>query len=72
MPQPEGFIFLGTVPDTEKLKDWLGIHYPEGMGAIYLGGNHCPGQALRNAVHPLLGLDVFNSAMNDSQQELFG
>jgi DNA (cytosine-5)-methyltransferase 1 len=69
---PEGFIFLGTVPDTEKLKDWLGIYYPPDMGAIYMHGNHCPGQALRNAVHPRMGLEVLESLLDDSQQELFG
>jgi len=69
---PEGFIFLGTVPDTEKLKDWLGIHYPPDMGAIYMHGNHCPGQALRNAVHPRMGLEVLESLINDEQIGLFG
>jgi|TARA_R110001599_G_scaffold57511_7_gene158068 DNA (cytosine-5)-methyltransferase 1 len=72
IPQPDNFIFLGTVGDTEKLKEWLGIDYPPEMGAIYMAGNHCPGQALRNAVHPLLGLDVFKSGINDSQVEMFG
>jgi DNA (cytosine-5)-methyltransferase 1 len=69
---PKDFIFLGTVADTEKLKDWLGIYYPEGMGPIYMGGNHCPGQALRNAVHPRMGLEVLESLLDDSQQKLFG
>jgi DNA (cytosine-5)-methyltransferase 1 len=72
VPQPESFIILGTVGETEKLKEWLDIDYPEGMGAIYMPGNHCPGQCLRNACHPLMSLDIFNSAMDDSQQEMFG
>lgn len=71
IPQPDDFIFLGTVPDTEKLKDWLGIHYPQDMGAIYMHGNHCPGQALRNAVHPILGRAVFDSATLEVQQDIF-
>jgi len=68
IPQPKDFIFLGTSADTQKLKDWLGIQYD---GNIYMGGNHCPGQALRNAVHPSLGLAVFQSAMIDEQKDLF-
>jgi DNA (cytosine-5)-methyltransferase 1 len=69
IPQPEGFIFLGTSADTQILKDWLDIQYE---GNIYMHGNHCPGQALRNAVHPILGKAVFDSALDDSQTELFG
>lgn len=67
--QPNDFIFLGTSADTQKLKDWLGIQYD---GNIYMGGNHCPGQALRNAVHPRLGKAVLDSAFVEQQQDLFG
>lgn len=55
--QPKDFITTGTVAETEKLKKWLGIEYD---GNIYYKGNHCPGQVLRNCVHPELGLHVFN------------
>lgn len=51
-----GFIEMGTVAETQRLKDWLGIQY---VGNIYYGGNHCPGQVLRNCVHPDLGLHIF-------------
>lgn len=59
-PSPKGFITSGTVKDTDKLKEWLGISYE---GNIYYKGNHCPGQVLRNCVHPDLGLHVFNAAL---------
>jgi DNA (cytosine-5)-methyltransferase 1 len=59
--QPKGFITLGTVSASEKLKNWLGIDYE---GNIYYNGNHDPCQVLRNAVHPLLGEHVFNCYKN--------
>jgi len=59
--QPKGFITSGTVKETQILKDWLGIQYP---GNIYYKGNHCPGQVLRNCVHPDLGLHIYNTAFN--------
>lgn len=55
--QPNGFIKLGTVAGSEKLKEWLGINYE---GNIYYNGNHDPCQVLRNCVHPDLGKHVFN------------
>jgi DNA (cytosine-5)-methyltransferase 1 len=57
MPNIKNFITLGTAKETEKLKEWLGIRY---SGNIYYDGNHCPGQVLRNCVHPDFGLHVFN------------
>ena len=39
--------------------DWLGIHYDE---TICYDGNHDPAQVLRNAVHPDLGLQVYEAA----------
>lgn len=62
VPSPKGFITSGTTADTQKLKDWLGINYE---GNIYYKGNHCPGQVLRNCVHPDLGLHVFNQINNN-------
>lgn len=56
---PKGFITSGTVEEANKLKDWLGIHYD---GNIYYKDNHCPGQVLRNAVHPNIGLHVLKCA----------
>ena len=57
IPSPGNFINLGNNEGVEKLKEWLGIEY---SGNIYLNGNHCPGQVLRNCVHPDLGLQIFN------------
>ena len=59
VPSPKGFINSGTIKEANKLKEWLGIHYE---GNIYYEGNHCPGQVLRNCVHPDVGLHVFNES----------
>ncbi len=59
VPSPKGFITSGTVKDSEMLKEWLGINYE---GNIYYKNNHCPGQVLRNCVHPDLGLHIFNES----------
>lgn len=56
---PKNFINKGTSKATQELKDWLGIHYE---GNIYYEGNHCPGQVLRNCVHPELGLQIIRRA----------
>lgn len=55
---PDNFINMTTVEGSKKLKDWLGIHYE---GNIYYEGNHCPAQVLRNAVHPLVGKQIFDT-----------
>jgi DNA (cytosine-5)-methyltransferase 1 len=52
MESPKKFITAGTTEDTQALKDWLGIQYE---GNIYYKDNHCPGQVLRNCVHPKVG-----------------
>ena len=57
MPNIKNFITAGTTKETEKFKQWLGIKYE---GNIYYKGNHCPGQVLRNAVHPDFGLHILN------------
>jgi DNA (cytosine-5)-methyltransferase 1 len=44
-----------TSQDTTGFKKWLGIEYE---GNIYYDGNHDPGQVLRNAVHPAIGLHI--------------
>jgi DNA (cytosine-5)-methyltransferase 1 len=62
-PKIPGFINIGTVAGSEKLKDWLGINYE---GNIYYGKSHCPCQVLRNCVHPDMGLHIFKS-MTDQQ-----
>ena len=55
---PDNFINMTTVKGSKKLKDWLGIQYE---GNIYYEGNHCPAQVLRNAVHPLVGKQIFDT-----------
>lgn len=57
---PKNMMNLATVGQKKIMMDWLGIHYDEN---IYYEKNHCPVQILRNCVHPLLGLHVFNSAI---------
>lgn len=71
---PKGFITAGTVSEANALKGWLGIHYE---GNLYYKGNHCPGQVLRNCVHPDLGQHILNCAIgvepvaNSSQISIF-
>lgn len=63
---PKGMMNLSTVGQKKTMMDWLGIYYDEN---IYYEGNHCPVQVLRNCVHPRLGLHVFQSALNNSNQQ---
>ena len=58
-PPVKGFITAGTVAETQRLKDWLGIQYE---GNIYYKNNHCPGQVLRNCVHPNVGAQILQAA----------
>jgi len=60
-PKFKNFMNAGTVKETDKLKEWLGIYYD---GNIYYEGNHCPGQVLRNAVHPDIGLHILKCFEN--------
>lgn len=55
----KNFINLTNTKGAEQMKEWLGIHYE---GNIYYDGNHCPCQILRNAVHPKLGLHIFEES----------
>jgi len=72
VPRPTGFIDPKKV-DKQDLMDWLGIHYE---GNVYYDGNHCPAQVLRNAVHPDLGVQIYEAArgrhhVTADQRELF-
>ena len=58
IPSYDNFILSSTVAESEKMKKWLGVHYP---GNIYLEGND-PCRILRNAVHPDVGLHIFNES----------
>lgn len=37
---------------------------------VYIGKNHDPAQLFRNAVHPKLGLHIFNCAFKTKQETL--
>lgn len=56
--QPKNFINDDSVEGIQRLKDWLGIYYE---GNVY-ANTHSPAQVLRNCVHPLTGLHIFNAA----------
>lgn len=58
-PKIKNFITSGNSAETQKLKDWLNIQYE---GNIYYKDNHCPGQVLRNCVHPDTGLFIFEQS----------
>ncbi len=66
-PKMPGFIVKGTRADAESMKEWLGLHYE---GSLYYGDNHCPGQVLRNCVHPLLGEHILGCARENKQLDL--
>jgi DNA (cytosine-5)-methyltransferase 1 len=51
----------------KDVENWLGIYLKKN---IYLDGNHCEVQVLRNCVHPKLGLHIFNCAFKEKQQLL--
>jgi len=68
VPSPKDFINKGTVKDSEHFKKWLGIHYE---GNLYYEGNHCASQVLRNAVHPLIGEQIFKSMKKEFQPRGF-
>jgi len=54
--RPSGFINKSNLAGKKEMMDWLGIHFDE---KIYIRGNHCPVQVLRNCVHPDLGKQIF-------------
>lgn len=57
VPRPPNFINLCNLAGRSALQDWLGIHFET---VIYMPGNHCPAQVLRNAVHPKIGEEIFS------------
>jgi len=64
--QPKGFI-TGSPKVIGELKKWLGIDYD---GNIYYKDNHCPGQVLRNCVHPETGLHIMNCFLNKPKKSV--
>lgn len=51
----------------QNLMDWLGIHFDD---VVYVDGNHCPAQVLRNCVHPDVGRQIFDAMVHS--HGLFG
>ena len=56
---PKNFINKGNALGVQLLKDWLDIQY---QGNLYYEKNHCPGQVLRNCVHPRIGKQILQKA----------
>ena len=56
---PTNFISKGNSLGVQVLKDWLDIQY---KGNLYYEKNHCPGQVLRNCVHPRIGKQILQKA----------
>jgi len=68
LKSPSNFIKDDTKDGVERLKKWLGIQYD---GNIYYKDNHSPGQILRNCVHPLMGLHIYDSMKTGIQKSLW-
>jgi DNA (cytosine-5)-methyltransferase 1 len=66
-PTPPNFINLANLAGKKRLMDWLGIHFPEN---IYINGNHCPAQILRNCVHPNEVEAIFQEIMDAAKEPL--
>ena len=58
-PKPKGFINKCNLAGRAEVLKWLGM---ESDAIIYLPGNHCPAQVVRNCVHPLLGKHILDAA----------
>ena len=58
---PINFINKGNALGVQSLKDWLDIQY---QGNLYYEKNHCPGQVLRNCVHPKIGKQILQKAIS--------
>lgn len=53
----------------DDLMKWLGFDFKE---KIYIEGNHCPAQILRNCIHPDLGLHILNRALEIKEADKYG
>ena len=56
--RPKGFITNTNTAGKEAMQDWLG--FPRVERNVYYERRHCPAQIYRNAVHPLIGAEIFN------------
>ena len=74
VPHFDDMMNATSMGHKEQWHDWLGIYFDD---VIYYDGNHCPNQILRNAVHPVIGLWIFEHAQaafehrENKQQEIF-
>jgi DNA (cytosine-5)-methyltransferase 1 len=67
VPTLENNIIKQNLVTKQILMDWLGIHLEKNIyykwtdadGKVHK--NHCPFQVLRNAVHPLIGLQILQT-----------
>lgn len=64
--QPKGFITKANLQGKKEMMDWLGIHFDE---VVYYKKNHCPVQILRNCVHPDLGKQILECALNEAPKK---
>ncbi|MCT4238522.1 DNA cytosine methyltransferase [Elizabethkingia anophelis] len=64
--QPKGFITKANLQGKKEMMDWLGIHFDE---VVYYKKNHCPVQILRNCVHPDLGKQILECALNETPKK---
>lgn len=65
-PPERGFEYTSpTAANKERLEDWLGMSVSD---TIYLDNND-PSQVLRNAVHPEIGIHVFDSVTSGVDYE---
>jgi DNA (cytosine-5)-methyltransferase 1 len=60
---PKNFINMTSLKHKQTMMDWLGIYYE---GNVYCGKSHCPLQVMRNCVHPKMGKQIFDCAVDDS------
>lgn len=58
--RPRNFIASKNQSQADELKAWLGMEY---AGNVYYQNNHCPAQVLRNCVHPEIGRQIMQSAL---------
>lgn len=55
-------IMSGNKEGREAMLAWLGL--PPMLKNIYFDGSNCPGKAIRNCVHPDIGLHILDELVN--------
>ena len=66
-PHYKQLLYKQNEGEKRQIMEWLGIYY---KGNIYYDGNNCVTQVLRNCVHPIVGLKVFEARFNNEQGSL--